>query len=289
MRPSGLKPSGLIPPGSPAAEAFHRALIAVQARRVATRAHPGAAAIGRALAGVARDELPPEEREWIDRIEARRTEVPFEMAAASATFALGPPAEAEGASGNGGPPPEPDAATELAQAWHVARWASIPPVWGRVLTRLVRELAPGRLLELGTGLGLSGAYQGAAMELNDRGRLVTLDVHEAGRIAERGFGELGLAKRIEHVPGYIDETLPEVLGRHGPVDFAFLDAEHTEAATVRHFELVLPHLADGAVAVFDDTNQTEEMRRAWRTVIANPRVTLALPLRRIGIVAISSG
>jgi predicted O-methyltransferase YrrM len=180
----------------------------------------------------------------------------------------------------------PDRATELAAAWHVCRWASIPPIWGRVLMRLVRELAPRSLLELGTGLGLSGAYQGAAMELASAGQLVTLDVHEAGRIAERGYAELGLAKRIEHVPGYIDQTLPEVLERHRPVDFAFLDAEHTEAATTRHFDLVLPHLADGAVVVLDDTNQTEEMRRAWRTVIANQRVTLALPLRRVGIVVV---
>jgi predicted O-methyltransferase YrrM len=211
------------------------------------------------------------------------------MDAANTQFALGPAPESEAAAGNGVPPPDPDGATELAQAWHVARWASIPPVWGRLLTRLVRELAPRSLLELGTGLGLSGAYQGAALELNGDGRLVTLDVHEAGRIAERGFGELGLAGRIEHVPGYIDETLPGVLDRHGPVDFAFLDAEHTEAATVRHFDLVLPHLTAGAVVVLDDTNQTEEMRRAWRTVIANPRVTLAVPLRRVGVVAVAGG
>jgi len=282
-----VRPSGWIAPSSPAAEGFHRALIAVQARRFATRAHPRAGAIARALDAVARDRLPGDELGWIERIEARRTEIPFEMVAANTQFALGPSSDARTAAGAA--PSEPDDATELAQAWHVARWASIPPVWGRVLMRLVRELAPWALLELGTGLGLSGAYQGAALELNGDGRLVTLDVHAAGRIAERGFGELGLADRIEHVPGYIDEKLPGVLERHGPLDFAFLDAEHTEAATLRHFDLVLPHLADGAVVVLDDTNQTEEMRRAWRTVIANPRVTLAVPLRRIGIVAVAGG
>jgi predicted O-methyltransferase YrrM len=281
-----MRPSGWIAPSSAAAEGFHRALIAIQARRVAGRAHPRADAIGRALDLVARDALPADEAAWIDRIEARRTEVPFEMVAANTEFALGPPPDDAGATDDGAPPEITEGATELAQAWHVCRWASIPPVWGRVLTRLVRELRPRALLELGTGLGLSGAYQGASLELAGEGRLVTLDVHEAGRIAERGYAELDLAERIEHVPGYIDETLPRVLERHGPVDFAFLDAEHTESATTRHFDLVLPHLAPGAVVVLDDTNQTEEMRRAWRTIIANPRVTLALPLRRIGIVAI---
>ena len=281
-----MRPSGWIAPSSPAAEAFHRILIAVQARRVGDRAHPKAKQLARALDLVARDELPADERDWIQRIEARRTEIPFEMVAANTQFAFGPPPDADPAADEAAPP-QPDGATELAQAWHVCRWASIPPIWGRVLTRLVRELAPRSCLELGTGLGLSGAYQGASLELGDGGDLVTLDVHEAGRIAERGFEELGLGARIEHVSGLIDETLAGVLDRRGPIDFAFLDAEHTEAATVRHFDALLPHLAGGAVVVLDDTNQTEEMRRAWRTVISRPRVSLALPLRRVGIIAVT--
>ena len=116
---------------------------------------------------------------------------------------------------------------------------------------------------------------------------MTMDFHEAARIGERGFAELGLADRVELCFGDIDETLPGVLERVAPIDYAMLDAEHTESATVRHFEAVAPHLADGAVVVLDDITATEGMRRAWQRVIAHPRVALAVPLRRIGVVAVS--
>ncbi len=45
---------------------------------------------------------------------------------------------------------------------------------------------------------------------------------------------------------------------------------------------------EDAIVVLDDVNQTEEMRRAWRTVIRRPGVSLAVPLRRIGVVCASA-
>ena len=57
---------------------------------------------------------------------------------------------------------------------------------------------------------------------------------------------------------------------------------------MEHFDAVLPHLADGAVVVLDDITQTAEMRRAWRTIATRERVSLAVGLRRVGVVAISA-
>jgi predicted O-methyltransferase YrrM len=253
-------------PGSPVLMAAHRVLIAIQAKRVAASGHPRATPLARALRDGALDRFTAEERDWIARVEARRTEVPFEMVATDAD-----------------PVPEEDAATRLAVAWEVNRWVSTPPVWGRLLTRLVRDLRPRRCLELGTGMGISGAYVAAALELNGEGTLTTMDFHEAARTGERGFAELGLEHRVELRFGDIDEELPEVLGRIAPIDWAMLDAEHSEAATTRHFDLLRPHLAEGAVVVFDDITPTVEMRRAWKAAISRPRVTLGVPLRRIGI------
>ena len=66
-----------------------------------------------------------------------------------------------------------------------------------------------------------------------------------------------------------------------------LDADHSEEATVRHFEAVLPHLAGGAVVLLDDITQTGEMKRAWRAIADNERVAVAAGLRRIGVVVLS--
>ena len=63
--------------------------------------------------------------------------------------------------------------------------------------------------------------------------------------------------------------------RIAPIEYAFLDAEHSEEATIEHFDALLPHLADGAVVVLDDITQAAEMRQAWSAVCAREQVSLA--------------
>src|SRR5215204_1409803 len=46
---------------------------------------------------------------------------------------------------------------------------------GQLLFRLVREFAPTSCLELGTCIGVSAAFQAAALELNGAGHLLTLE------------------------------------------------------------------------------------------------------------------
>lgn len=284
-----MKLNANIPPDSAAATGAHRVLMGLRARGLARSDHPAAGAVTRALRTTARNEAPADEREWIARIEARRAEIPFAMVATGIEFAI-VPGEGEGDPGPAlGDDREMSAsdAERLGQAWEICRWTCIPPVWGRFLTRLVRELAPVHCLELGTGLGLSGAYQASALELNGTGTLVTVDVHEAARIAERGFAALGLDDRVELRLGLIEDALPKLVEGTAPIEYAFLDAEHSERATILHFDALLPHLADGAVVVLDDITQTPEMRRAWRTIAARERISLALGLRRVGVIGVS--
>jgi predicted O-methyltransferase YrrM len=156
------------------------------------------------------------------------------------------------------------------------------------LMRLVRELKPGSCVELGTGFGVSTAYQAASLELNGTGRLITLDAAtEWMKIAERGLSMLGLDGIVERRVGPIDGLISEVLPAAAPIDYALLDADHAEEATLRHFEAIFPHLAEGAVAVFDDINWTEEMQRAWARVGRHDGVSIALDIGRLGVAVVS--
>ena len=153
--------------------------------------------------------------------------------------------------------------------------------------RLVRELEPETCIEMGVGFGMSGCYQAAALELNGRGRLTCLDQEESlAEIARESFAELGLAPRIDLHMGAIGQTLEPVADALAPIDYAYIDAEHTEEATVHNFEVVLPHLAPGAVVVVDDIMLEGDMQRAWARIRANDRVEFALGLRRLGVVVI---
>src|SRR5688572_21226429 len=114
--------------------------------RVALRSDRPSRALAAALRDSVIGRMSPDEREWLARIEARRSRLPELLT------------HARDSAGHHG--------TLLPDTTRAVRWMSIPSVWGRFLMRLVRELAPRSCLELGTGFGLSTAYQAAALELN---------------------------------------------------------------------------------------------------------------------------
>ena len=260
-----------VPPGSALGSAAYRLMMATAATRLAGRGDHSSRALANALRDTARGRIPPEERAWIDRIEAHRRALASGAIVASARDADRRPH-----------------AEHQAEAERACTWMSLPPVLGRLLIRLVRELAPRSCLELGTGFGISTAYQAAALELNTGGALRSLDVADITRIAEPGLQRLGLGDRVALVPGLIEETLAGARRTAAPIDFAFLDADHTEEGTLAVFDAIAPDLATEAVLVLDDINWTDGMRRAWRAVAARERVSATVGLRRLGIVVVGA-
>ncbi|MGI8462546.1 MAG: O-methyltransferase [Solirubrobacterales bacterium] len=255
-----MQASTRLTPSSAAKGAAHRLAMTRALARIAGRRDPASRAVAKALRAAAAGRLPAEERAWIRRIESRRAELIAKQSDQT---------------------PEELGVFGIAEA---VRWMSVPPVLGRFLMRLVRELAPSSSIEVGTGLGLSGAYQGAALELNERGRLITVDVVEAHAVlAREGFGELGIG-RVEVRVGEPATVLETALADAAPVGYAFVDADHQEAPTLACFDAMLPHLGPGAVIVFDDVGfSIPEMARAWSTIAAHERVSAAVPIGRLGV------
>ncbi|HLM31148.1 MAG TPA: class I SAM-dependent methyltransferase [Solirubrobacterales bacterium] len=256
-------------PGSPAGDAAYRLLMLGAGARPRPHGGRGAAAVTAALLDAGAGRLPAEERAWLDRIEAHRHLLP----ATTVEHAL----DTRGL----------ERETWLAEASRANRWMSLPPIAGRLVIRLVRELRPSACVELGTGFGVSAAYQAAALELNGRGRLVSLDVEGMTAIARPFLAGLGLEDRVSLRAGRIEDTLDAAITDANPVEFALLDHDHTGSGTLAAFDALLPALADGAVVVLDDVNWTEEMREAWRVVRRRERVATAVTVRRLGIVAIA--
>src|SRR4051812_8549558 len=104
------------------------------------------------------------------------------------------------------------------------------------------------------------------MNLNGGGRLVSLDGSaEYAALAAEGLVELGL-DGVEFAVGDIADSLPDAIKGVAPVDYALIDAEHTEEATIGYFEGVVPHMAPQGVMVFDDIPWSPELRRTWRRI-----------------------
>jgi predicted O-methyltransferase YrrM len=141
---------------------------------------------------------------------------------------------------------------------------------------------------MGTAVGISAAYQAAALSLNGHGTLVTLEgASTLADIATENFRLLGL-DTVELVVGRFQDTLPDVLTKRRPVDYVFVDGHHDEQATLAYFEQILPFLKETALLVFDDIGWSEGMKRAWNTITKDKRLSLAVDLGPVGVCVIDS-
>jgi predicted O-methyltransferase YrrM len=184
------------------------------------------------------------------------------------------------ADGNEGAPGLYDDGVTVAEACA----ASKPPDAARFLYWLVREFAPNRAIELGTNLGISSAYQAAALSQNaDGGRIVTLESSPyRQRLARELHARVGL-RNVDYRLGLFADTLDAAVSELGPIDFAFIDGHHQCEPTLDYFERVWRFARDEAVLVFDDIHWSEGMERAWQSICDDARVALAVDLYAVGV------
>jgi len=162
--------------------------------------------------------------------------------------------------------------------------ASKPKFWATLLFKLARKVPPTSGVELGTCVGISAAYQGFAMQLNGKGKLVTLEGSpETAKIAQETLDGLGLSNS-QVIVGPFHETLDETLRQSNPIDYFFNDGHHDRDAVLRYFEQAKPYLTEDAMVVFDDISWSPGMREAWETIERDERVALSVDLHDVGVV-----
>lgn len=166
--------------------------------------------------------------------------------------------------------------------------SSIPQLWAFLLFKLIRELKPSVCLELGTSLGISTAYQAAALELNQHGRIVSMEgAKSLASLAKENFEKLGLKERVMVRVGRFQDILQDVLCEQKHIDFAFIDGHHTENATLKYFNQIYPFLSEDGVLVLDDISWSKGMARAWGTLTIDKRIKVSIDLHKLGICIIS--
>ncbi|MGJ3252676.1 MAG: O-methyltransferase [Elainellaceae cyanobacterium] len=227
----------------------------------------------RAIAQVIRDSLKPQltaaEQEWVSRIEVARTQ----LLKSDDTLVTG--------------------SWEGQHAGHesissVCRISSKKVSWSIFLLKVIQHFHPDMCLELGTCLGISAAYQAAGLAINGRGRIITLEGSNArASLAQQNLHTLGL-HNAEVIPGSFDETLPQILRNYGEIDYVFLDADHSELATVTHVERVLPRLSNPSLLIVDDISWSTGMRNAWNTISNHERVRISVDLFALGLCVIDT-
>lgn len=160
--------------------------------------------------------------------------------------------------------------------------------WATFLFKLIRRLEPLSCVELGASFGISAAYQASALEMNNKGTLITLEGSpEIAKIANETMASLNL-KRASVVIGPFHATLKGVLESAKPIDFFFNDGHHDHAAVTQYLNDSMPYLAPEAVIVFDDIAWSPGMKKAWLEIEDDERVAASIDLQTIGIALVGN-
>jgi predicted O-methyltransferase YrrM len=242
---------------------------------------PAAAKIAKAVDEAVTMQLSGEEKPWVDRIERLRQTLSLSQDKLSIVdFGAG-------AGQQGYNSQQMQEGVMQTKTVGEACRASKPPFWSLLLFKLVRQWKPMTVIELGTCLGISAAYQAAAQKLNGAGRLATLEGAAAlAPRAQNNLKSLGLENATVTLGKFCD-TLEPTLSDYSPVDYAFIDGHHDEHATLAYYEQFRPHLADSALLVFDDIAWSPGMRRAWETLQDDPNVSLSIDFHTVGVCVVT--
>jgi predicted O-methyltransferase YrrM len=166
---------------------------------------------------------------------------------------------------------------------------SVPRQWGLFLHLCADAFAARAILEVGACLGISGAYLASARH---RPRFITIEGSPAiAPIAEATLA--AVTDRADVIRASFDTGLDEALARFTreqlPIDVAFIDGHHEEAATLHYVETVIPRLSREAVVILDDIHLTPGMERAWQSLARTSGIAAAVDVGRFGLLVWTGG
>jgi predicted O-methyltransferase YrrM len=170
-----------------------------------------------------------------------------------------------------------------------AEGISIPRRWGVFLHLCAEAIGARVILEMGSCLGISGAYLASAKQ---RPRLVTLEGSTAlASIARRTLS--AVSDSYEVVQGGFEQTLGPALERlaqeNAAIDLAYIDGHHESGALMHYLATVAPHLSSHSLVVIDDIYLYRDLWEAWRAIPSRFPIAAAINVGRFGLLILGNG
>ena len=171
--------------------------------------------------------------------------------------------------------------TYFKRVQEVAKAAAITKKHGRLLYRLVKFYQPATMLELGTSLGISTMYQAKG---NANAQFTAVEgCASLAMIAQSSFDKTG-CENVMLKTAHFKTILPALLGGlNKPLDYAFIDGDHSYEGTLHYFELLKKHVDEDSILVFHDIYWSKDMEKAWNKLKQDPEVTISIDLYFMGI------
>ncbi len=163
---------------------------------------------------------------------------------------------------------------------NIARTSLMSKKEAQNIFRLVYDAQPNNILELGTNLGITTSYLAKACP---KAVITTMEgSQEILKEAEKVWTKLKI-NNINTITGNIDTTLPQWIKTQKKLDWVIMDANHTEEATMRYYNLIKPLLHEKSIVLIDDIYYSPEMHRAWKKIKTTKEVTSTFNLFDMGI------
>lgn len=159
----------------------------------------------------------------------------------------------------------------------IAKNAGISSKRAKLLFRMVRHFQPESILEIGTSLGLATS----ALALgNPKAKITTLEgcpntMHQC---------QLQLQKFNLNVNTVNSEFSKYLKTATEHWKLIYFDGNHSKAATLEYFELLLPTITNDSVWIFDDIHWSTDMEEAWEIIQKHPKVKVTIDTFQWGIV-----
>lgn len=163
----------------------------------------------------------------------------------------------------------------------VNKQSLIPPRLAQLIYRLVADLKPGQIIELGAFKGITTAYLAKAAP----GASINSIAGNSEAITgiKEVLQELNL-HNVELHSGNVDELLPELTRGIPVLDFILIDGNHSKTAILNYFKYCLPKMSNHSMIILEDIYLSREMRSAWEEIKSNPEVSVSIDLFWIGLV-----
>ena len=163
----------------------------------------------------------------------------------------------------------------------IAMHAAMPLKYGSLLYRLINYFKPENMMELGTSLAISTAYEASG---NKKSKFISLEgCANTAAIAKQNLSQLQL-NNVEIIIGNFDNTFSQALQKFETIDYVFFDGNHKKIPTMKYFNECLSKINQHSFFVFDDINWSPEMQQAWTEICANKNVTISIDLFKMGII-----
>jgi len=163
----------------------------------------------------------------------------------------------------------------------IVKKSSVNRKYGALLYRITRWFNPDMILELGTGLGISGMYLSAG---NPETALHTVEGSRIRTVISKQVFKRCKLSNVKIHCGELDEELEGLLRELPGRYVAFVDANHRYGPTVGYVRSILAKAGDEAIIILDDIYWSKGMNKAWKEIIEWTEVHVSIDLFYMGII-----